>query len=235
MTENSPKRRWFQFSLRMLFVAVMALSLPLSWLAVRIERVRKQKDLVERIELEWGLVVFDWEDGVATTPPYPPWLRTLLGDHFFCNVSAVILYPREFGDEEATCLKELKNLKRLELGYTNITDAGLEHIEKLSNLEVLRLNGTKISDAGLEHVENFKNLVLLQLDYTGISDAGLEHLSELPNLDTLLIDHTNVTPNGLKRLQKALPNCKIYCTPIPVLVQPYPSVVNQDDNHEQRW
>lgn len=218
MNRSFPKHRWFQFSLRTLLIAILVLSLPLSWFAVKMERAGRQKELTERIEQLWGFVIFDWEESGAPTPPYPAWLRGFLGDHFFCNVSGVIFVDRDFGDEEAACLKELRNLKRLELHYTGITDAGFEHIEGLAKLEVLRLKGTKISDAGLEHVKGLTNLVHLELVYTENTDAGLDHLKGLSRLKYLWICQVNVTSAGVKKLQEALPDCDIRFDPPPPLI-----------------
>lgn len=50
MTENAPKLRWFQFRLRTLLVAVLVLSLPLSWFTVRMERRRRQQNVVATID-----------------------------------------------------------------------------------------------------------------------------------------------------------------------------------------
>ena len=45
-----PKRRFLQFRLRTLLIAVLVLSLPLSWFAVKMERARRQREAVEVIE-----------------------------------------------------------------------------------------------------------------------------------------------------------------------------------------
>ena len=75
-----PERLRFQFKLRTLLVAVLLLSLPLSWVAVGMERARKQREAVEAIVKLGGGVRYDYHDGVcdpAEHPPVPSWLLKL--------------------------------------------------------------------------------------------------------------------------------------------------------------
>ena len=41
----------------------------------------------------------------------------------------------------------------LELGDTQITDAGLEHLKGLTSLQILGLAGTQVTDAGVKDLE----------------------------------------------------------------------------------
>ena len=48
MSESpTPKLRWYQFSLRSLLLFVLACSLVCSWLGVKMQRAREQKQAVE--------------------------------------------------------------------------------------------------------------------------------------------------------------------------------------------
>jgi len=90
---------------------------------------------VEAIVKAGGTVQYDYEfdetgafiQGSQSTVPV--WLRKSLGDDFFCDVIWV------------------------KLGYTQVTDAGLVHLEGLTSLESLGLWSTEVTDAGLEHVK----------------------------------------------------------------------------------
>ncbi len=180
MTTTPPKRRrWLQFRVKTLLIAVLVLSLPLSWFGMRMERARKQREAVEAIERKGGSVFYE---PVKTS--VPQWMRGLFGDFFFEDVVQVCP-PGDFDDDEATYLKDLADLERLNLYSTQVTDAGLRHFKGLTNLESL------------------------SLDDTQVTDAGLEHLKDLANLETLFLYSTQVTPEGVKKLQEALPNCKI--------------------------
>ncbi len=71
-------------------------------------------------------------------------------------------------------LERLPNLINLNLGYTLITAADLEIVARLHNLTSLGLSNTKITDAGLQHVARMTNLINLSLSNTGITNADLE-------------------------------------------------------------
>ncbi len=74
MTTEPPKRRWLQFRLRTLLIAVLVLSLPLSWFAWRMEKARKQREAVEVIRGTGGYTIYD-----AQKPSVPPVLLKVLG------------------------------------------------------------------------------------------------------------------------------------------------------------
>ena len=67
-------------------------------------------------------------------PPGPAWLRKLLGDDLFVNVTKV------------------------DLRGSQVSDAGLKHLKGLTQLQELNLNDTKVSDAGLQHLKGLTQL-----------------------------------------------------------------------------
>ena len=104
-------------------------------------------------------------------------------------------------------LKGLTNLKLLSLNNTQITDEGLKHLKGMTSLNMLALNNTQITDEGLKHLKGMTSLQTLTLQNTKVTDAGLEHLKGLSSLQFLLIDNTQVTAEGRAMLRKALPGC----------------------------
>jgi hypothetical protein len=52
----------------------------------------------------------------------------------------------------------LRQLQKLDLYDTGITDAGLEHLKGLWQLQELGLSGTEVTDAGLEHLKGLRQL-----------------------------------------------------------------------------
>jgi hypothetical protein len=44
-------------------------------------------------------------------------------------------------------------LQSLDLSYTRITDAGLEHLRGLTNLALLNLRDTQVTDGGVKKLE----------------------------------------------------------------------------------
>ena len=150
--------RWrFQFSIRSLLVLTLAVAIPCSWLATEMKAAKGQKAVVEEIERLGGWVCYDYQRDPSDTtskPPEPAWLRRLLGDGLFVNVTWVILYNSE------------------------ISDAGLEHLKGLTQLQVLFLSKTKVSDAGLERLKGWANIQWLRLNDTKVSDAGVKKLQQ---------------------------------------------------------
>ena len=54
--------RWpFQFSIRSLLLLAVAASLPFSWLAVEIQRAKRERQVVVEIENLGGEVTYDWQ------------------------------------------------------------------------------------------------------------------------------------------------------------------------------
>jgi len=214
---GKPRRRlrWYQLSLRTLLVVVLVASLGMSWFAVRMQRARKQREVVAAIVEMGGRVTYDYEFDASghyiphPEPPGPAWLRKLLGDDFFTDVRSVRFLGTHVKAAELIHLKGLTRLQRLYLSDTQVTDADLEHLKGLTNLHTLCLDGTRVTDAGLECLKGLTQLQRLDLWATGVTDAGLEHLKGLTNLQSLCLEGTQVTDAGVNNLKKALPNCTI--------------------------
>ena len=103
-------------------------------------------------------------------------------------------------DAELEQLKELKNLRELNLGDTAITDAGLEHLKYLKKLQSLILEHTQLNGAGITHIGDILGLTRLDMGDTPITDADLELLTGLTNLEWLSLWNTRITANGLRHL-----------------------------------
>lgn len=86
---------------------------------------------------------------------------------------------------DLTYLASLKNLTRLNLDHTRLTDEGLGTLAALPNLEQLNLYGT------------------------AVTDKGLDVLARYPNLKVVYLWQTQTSPEGIRRLQQARPNLKI--------------------------
>jgi hypothetical protein len=208
------KRRWFQFTLRTLLLAVLLASVGLSAFAVRRERVKREREAYAVLRQFRGIIRYDYQcDKAAANPNVPPgpaWLRSWLGDDFFANIEFVCLGGGDmFTDTELAQVGEFRDLKFLNLGGSAISDEGLEQLEGLGRLGVLRLDETKITDRGLEHLKGLHCLEELGLIDVRITDSGLEHLRGLTCLRELDLIGTNVTPEGVAALQECLPECEI--------------------------
>lgn len=207
----------FQFSIRSLLVAAVAVAIPCSWLGVKMQQERRQSGAATAIEELGGIV--SWSE-----PSGPEWLRKTMGDDYFQDVEAVILnlansktsdtgleHLKEFTELYLLQISDTKDTdKGMETGGTRLTDRELEHLKGLPQLHELEIFSTGVTDAGLENLKGLSQLELLSLNYTQVSDTGLENLSGLSQLRELYLYGTKVTAEGVKKLQRALPKCKIY-------------------------
>ncbi len=124
MTDASskPKRRWFQFSLRTLLIAVtLVAGLLLAW-RVYVEAYRRQRETMKLVEELGG--------NYKTEPGAPDWLRELFGKENFQNIIEIGLVATEVSDADLAHLKGLRNLQELNLNVTQVTDAGVKKLRK---------------------------------------------------------------------------------------------------------
>jgi hypothetical protein len=88
------------------------------------------------------------------------------------------------------------DLYSLDLGWTQVTDAGLLHIRGLTGLQHLSLGHTQITDPGLENIRGLTVLQGLDLSNTPITDGGLLHLGGLAKLQELNLKSTKTSLSG---------------------------------------
>ena len=81
-------------------------------------------------------------------------------------------------DQAANTLIQLKNLQKLHLENTTISDATLQKIKDLPRLMYLNLVGTKITDQGLKELAAAKKLTSLHLWKTNVTEAGVSALKQ---------------------------------------------------------
>jgi hypothetical protein len=202
-------RRRFQFGVRSLLVFLVAVSVPLSWFAWEMQKARRQKDAVEAIAKAGGWVMYDYQfDGRGNwlderdeaEPMTPARLRKLFGNDFFAKVVLVNCGSTGFDDNDAKHLRELTNLKVLDLSRTQITNKGLVHLETMTELEGLDLSGTQVTDHGFAYLKEMTKLDTLILEDTQISDQGLVHLKRMTRLDQLWLGGTQISDAGLRHL-----------------------------------
>ena len=209
---GKPKRRWYQYSLRSLFILTTLVAIACSWYANEMQQAAKRRAAIEEIE-KLGGEVWYYDAKATRAPGEPPrwlsWLRRLHSEEHLGNATLVSLMDTKITDAGMANLQGLTNVEELFLAGTRITDAGLVHLEDLTNLEELELSGTQITDAGLMHLKGLIKLDTLFLEETQISDAGLVHLKSLTNLEGLELSNTQVTDEGVSKLKDALPDCLI--------------------------
>ena len=206
-----PKRRWFQFSLRSLLLAVLVISLPLAWIGHKLNQLLRRNEAVSLIRQSGGTDDYDGYGKHFLTEETPslPWLERLVGSQVLAQPKDVDLAGTSVTDAELAKLANLEGVEMLDLAATPISDAGLAHLARLRGLRCLALCNTKITDNGLKHLTDFAQLQRLNLEGTLITDAGLVHLKRLTKLEFLWLANTNVTQDAIADLQEALPDTHI--------------------------
>lgn len=171
------RQRSFSFSLATLLAIVTLLAV---WLARETNRVatqRKVASLVARLCAERRLTNYDpipfpglaydyqWRTNGNTTvydpmaePKVPKWLRNIVGDDYWCRVTAI------------------------DLSDTNVTDSDLVDLPRLSSLETLRLYRTEISEERVAQLR--KALPNCHMDWSS-SNMGSPHGLFGSNFDSL--------------------------------------------------
>ena len=192
-------RRRFQYSLRTLLIVVFLASVGMSFIAVRIQRVQRQKTAVATIRANGGSTWYDYQKGEGVSePPGPAWLR----DRFGIDWVADVVGASVTSDKNMEPVGGLLRLKALHACGRGISDAGLKHIEGLKRLETLVLSDTGISDTGLQSLKGLTELRYLGLEGTRITGEGLENLQGLTRLRGLDLRRTRLTKVGVTRIAR---------------------------------
>jgi Leucine-rich repeat (LRR) protein len=98
-------------------------------------------------------------------------------------------------------LVELKGLKRLDLSFTYVSDAGIEKLQQLQQLEELTLDTAEfITDAAMSYLRANRNLRKLVLRGTDITDVSLPYIASLTNLKSLDLSYTMLGDVGIESL-----------------------------------
>ena len=110
--------RWrFQYRLNSLLLLVVAAAVPCSWLAAEMKIERNQWRAAKAITAAGG---FAWAERTS--------LGRLLGDDSLVEVYNVVFRGKPITDGDLVPLRELRQLANLDLGNTQVTDAGLANL-----------------------------------------------------------------------------------------------------------
>lgn len=111
-------------------------------------------------------------------------------------------------DSNAKWIGAMKQLRKLNLRGSPLTDVGLKQMAGLTNLTILDLKGTAITDAGLVALKEMIKLNGLNLDDTKTDGSGLGVLKEMPlEVGGLRMEGTLLTG---RNWMEHVPNFKSY-------------------------
>ena len=117
-----------------------------------------------------------------------------------CKSLGSLKFPETCSDKGIQHLRNLSNLKTLEIGGMGITDKGAVHVSGLHKLTRLHLFDTSIGQSGMEALSSLTELEELLLTGRNISDKGVKHLAKLSKLKRLDLYHPSLGDPGLKYL-----------------------------------
>ena len=126
------------------------------------------------------------------------------GSEFITYVS---LPELGLNDKSIEPFSHLIRLKFLDLEHNQVSD--MHAIKNLTNLRVLNLKQTDLSSQGMSVIGGLSNLVLLNLQHTPIQDKDLKQLYGLKGLRAVHIFDCNLSKEAIASLEKALPNCVV--------------------------
>jgi len=121
-------------------------------------------------------------------------------------VSVSCLEPKKITDEEIKLLEPLsEQLLELKLSRSLITDESLKKIKTFKNLKKLFLDYTLISDAGMKDIGEM-NVTYLNLVGTPLTDQYIDDLGNMTLLNQIFLFGTKISNRGVGQLQELKPN-----------------------------
>ena len=117
----------------------------------------------------------------------------------------VINASKEFGDEQLSILEPVaERIVWLDLGRSQITDAGMETIGGMINLERLHLENTGVTDDGIASLTGLPNLEYLNLYNTKIGNGVFDTFATLPNLRKVFVWQTEVEASAARSFERSV-------------------------------
>ncbi len=209
---EKPRLRWYQYSLRTLFLLTLIVCLFMSWYAVKVKKAMAQKKAVEAILAADGAVAYDFEfdqQGNATKGVKghgPTWLRDLLGPDYFDTVVHVQVKSAK-GMEGVSGLVSLRSLR---INVPPGAGDPLRYLQDIDGLEELDISGC-VTDAGLDHIRGLRHLRRLTLSWLGparglgkeneITGSALAALKSCPALRELIVENCELPAAALGQIE----------------------------------
>lgn len=129
--------------------------------------------------------------------------HTRITDIAFQDVKALapveevnLYYAEQVGDGALVILKGWKNLKRLNLRGTKVTDLGVAQLAGHPALEAIDVGYSLFTDNGFESLAAIPNLRRVAVGGNKVTDVGLNVLRLLPNLEAVDLAGTQRTDSG---------------------------------------
>ncbi|MDZ4835389.1 MAG: hypothetical protein SGJ27_16550 [Candidatus Melainabacteria bacterium] len=112
-------------------------------------------------------------------------------------------------------LSTVKELERLDVGHTKITDKSVDYIVGLP-LQQLDLSASPIGDEAMKKIAKIKTLQKLTITQTAVTDVGIAEVLNLPLLENLTAGNTKITDRGIAQLSKSRSINRLDLTSTPI-------------------
>ena len=224
MSTPQPRRRWLQFRLRTLLIAVTISTLPLGYVAWEREQCRGGKEALEMVKRHADSTDGSWSE----SSPFgrPAWLKPVIGDDDFRAVDEVSLSGDTISDSDLRLLAALPNLHEIGIIDANVTDDGVAYLRNLQFVEGFRVWGNRQVTAkewgflgGWRHLRSLSfhdnhsdravpdfpalaSLKDLHVTDIPITAATLETISRQTTVEYLALNNTGVTDTDLRHLSR---------------------------------
>ena len=190
-----PRRRWFQFSLRVFLAAILGVCLIGGWF---VERARREDAAIRRLTELGAKIVFAGQFG--TEEMEPRWIHRCTGFEDPHCVVAVDVQRKAVNGEDLWILERMPNLKALALWEAGVTDADCQHFQNLTELELLVLQKCPVTDNALPQLSRLQELKILVLGETKVRGHTLSWVGDLPKLEGVILKGSPIeTIEGLAR------------------------------------
>lgn len=107
------------------------------------------------------------------------------------------------GDNEFATLAKMKSLVSLEIDVARITDAATKHLKELPRLEALTLGKSLISDKSIDNISGLTHLRWLRLSSPELTDRALEKIAAggFPKLESFVGYNPQISEAAMERLR----------------------------------
>ncbi len=208
MTTHTPKRRWFQFRLRAMLVAMTIIACGCGWFAYRLQKAQRQHiarmQLATQAEFEFYTLESVYETDawtLASELHEPTTLKKLLGKDFFPVEDVLTVFQLTDPNADLSALGELNCVRGLVFtSSSNVSDAHLAPVQQLTQLQYFSLESPLVTSQGLSHLANLRHLEFLEFCATAAKPDGMVFLRNLTELKILDLSHTNVGSRGLENI-----------------------------------
>lgn len=177
-----------RFRLRWLLWALALCSIILAACGYYLRSVHRQVRGRTQIRQAGGQVFFSFQTKAealdrAAKPWLPRWGKKVLPVEYLYSVTYVEFRGAGCGDPQLKLLKTTPWVEWLDLRESAVTEAGLAELARLlPNLKRLDLGETNIGDGAVEHLQLLKSLDWLRLEHTQFTASGIQKLAAgLPN------------------------------------------------------